>query len=47
MIRIKYGRKSVCMGDDANNGEYTIWMPDESVLGDFICVLYKGGYGNI
>lgn len=46
MIKILYGRRSVCMGDDVNNGEYLIKMPDNTILGDFVRVLYKGGYGN-
>ena len=38
MITIKYGRRPVCMGDDASNGIYTIEMPDEALLGDLIGV---------
>ena len=43
---IKYCRRSVCMGDDVNNGIYTIEMPDESTLGDLIKVVLYGGNGN-
>lgn len=46
MKTIKYGRRSVCMGDDVNNGIYTIEMPDESTLGDLIKVVLHGGNGN-
>ena len=38
MITIKYGRRPVCMGDDASNGIYTIEMPDEALLGDLMGV---------
>ena len=33
MITLSFRRKSVCMGDDAGNGEYTIEMPDTATLG--------------
>ena len=46
MIAIKYGRRSVCMGDDVYNGIYTIEMPDEAVLGDLMRVILHGGNGN-
>ncbi|MBR3142783.1 MAG: hypothetical protein IKF09_06445 [Clostridiales bacterium] len=39
MITIKFGRRSVCMGDDADNGIYTIQMPDEASLGDLMRVI--------
>ncbi len=51
-IRIKrmgtltFRRKSVCMGDDAGNGEYTIEMPDTATLGDLMRVILHGGNGN-
>ncbi|MBR5419835.1 MAG: hypothetical protein IK115_01660 [Lachnospiraceae bacterium] len=46
MITIKFGRRSVCMGDDVNNGIYTIEMPDDAKLGDLIKVVRHGGNGN-
>lgn len=46
MITIKYGRRPVCMGDDASNGIYTIEMPDEALLGDLMGVILNGGNGN-
>ncbi|MDO4488423.1 MAG: hypothetical protein Q4B67_04995 [Eubacteriales bacterium] len=46
MIKISYGRDSVCMGDDQNNSTYEIKMPGSAMLGDFIRVLYEGGWGN-
>ena len=45
-MKIKYGRRSVCMSDDAMNGIYEINMPDDSTLADLIRVLTGGGYGN-
>ena len=46
MITISFRRKSVCMGDDAGNGEYTIQMPDTASLGDLMKVILHGGNGN-
>lgn len=46
MIRISFRRKSVCMGDDAMNGEYTIEMPDDALLRDLMHVALHGGNGN-
>ena len=46
MIAIRFGRRSVSMGDDANNGIYTIEMPDEATLGDLMRVILHGGNGN-
>ena len=46
MIIIKYNRRALCMGDDADNGIYKIEMPDDAVLSDLINVLLKGGNGN-
>jgi len=46
MITLTFHRKSVCMGDDAGNGEYTIEMPDTATLGDLMHVILHGGNGN-
>ena len=46
MISLSFRRKSVSMGDDAGNGEYTIEMPDTASLGDLINVILHGGNGN-
>lgn len=46
MITIRFGRRSVCMGDDVNNGIYTIEMPADATLGELIGVVMKGGNGN-
>ena len=46
MKPIMFRRKSVCMGDDVNNGTYTIKMPDSATLGDLLNVVLHGGYGN-
>ncbi len=46
MKGISFRRKSVCMGDDALNGEYIINMPDDSTLGDLLYVVLHGGCGN-
>ena len=46
MIRIRYGRRSVCMGDDINNGIYEIEMPDTATLAELVHVLMDGGNGN-
>ena len=36
MIKIKYSRSSVCMGDDVNAGEYTLMFNDTDTLKDLI-----------
>ena len=46
MIAISFHRKSVCMGDDAGNGEYIIELKDDSTLGDLLHVILHGGSGN-
>ena len=46
MGTLTFRRKSVCMGDDAGNGEYTIEMPDAATLGDLMRVILHGGNGN-
>lgn len=46
MKSIIFRRKSVCMGDDVNNGAYTIKMPDSATLGDLLNVVLHGGNGN-
>ena len=46
MGTLTFRRKSVCMGDDAGNGEYTIEMPDTATLGDLMRVILHGGNGN-
>ena len=46
MRTLSFRRKSVCMGDDAGNGEYTIEMPDAATLGDLMNVILHGGNGN-
>ena len=46
MITIKFHRVSVCMGDDAGNGEYTIELPDSATLGELLHVILYGGNGN-
>ena len=46
MITVKFGRRSVCMGDDVNCGIYTIEMPDDASLGDLMRVILHGGNGN-
>ncbi|MBQ7059106.1 MAG: hypothetical protein IJM83_07370 [Firmicutes bacterium] len=46
MIIIKFRRVSVCMGDDAGNGEYTIKLPDSATLGELLHVILHGGNGN-
>lgn len=45
MITLSFRRRSVCMGDDAGNGEYIIEMPDSATLGDLINVIRCGGNG--
>ena len=46
MTTLTFRRKSVCMGDDAGNGEYTIEMPEDATLGDLMHVILHGGNGN-
>lgn len=46
MLKIKYTRKSVCMGDDVNCGTYTITFNNKTTLEDLINNLIKGGNGN-
>jgi len=46
VITITFHRKSVCMGDDAGNGEYTIQLPETASLGDLMHVILRGGNGN-
>lgn len=46
MITIKFRRVSVCMGDDAGNGEYTIKLPDGATLRELLHVILHGGSGN-
>ncbi len=46
MIRIKYGRRSICAGDDMKNGRYIIELPDEAALSDLIDAVAHGGHGN-
>ena len=47
MISLTFGRRSVCMGDDADAGTYNIAMPDGATLGDLMRVLLHGGHGNV
>ena len=46
MISISFSRVSVCMGDDAGNGEYTIGLPDSATLSDLLHIILHGGSGN-
>ena len=46
MISLTFRRQSVCMGDDAGNGKYTLEMPDDSTLGELMETLLHGGHGN-
>ncbi len=46
MVTLSFRRKSVCMGDDAGSGEYTVEMPDTATLGDLMQVILHGGNGN-
>lgn len=46
MGTLTFRRESVCMGDDAGNGEYTIELPDTATLGDLMRVILHGGNGN-
>lgn len=46
MIKIKYTREAVCLGDDVSNGNYTITLKNTSTLEDLINCLIHGGNGN-
>ena len=46
MITIEFRRESVCMGDDINNGVYTIKISEDSKLEDLMEVVLHGGNGN-
>ena len=46
MITISFRRVSVCMGDDAGNGEYILSLPDSATLGELLHVILHGGCGN-
>lgn len=46
MVSISFHRKSVCMGDDVMNGEYTIELQDSATLGELLHVILHGGNGN-
>ena len=46
MFSLTYSRKSVCMGDDAGCGEYTLSLPDGATLDELMKVLLRGGCGN-
>ena len=46
MLSLTYSRKSVCMGDDAGCGDYTLELPDGATLGELMKVLLRGGCGN-
>ena len=46
MIQIKYGRRSICAGDDIRNGRYIITLPDDAVLQDLVDAVAHGGHGN-
>ena len=35
MIKINYSRRSVCMGDDINNGNYVLFFKENASLKDF------------
>ena len=45
MITITFSRRSVCMGDDADAGTYTMNMPDGATLGKLLDAALHGGYG--
>ena len=45
-MKIKFNRRSVCMGDDVNNGIYEIVLPDNAILKDLKDILLNGGCGN-
>ena len=46
MIKIKYIRDSVCMGDDSSRGTYIITFNNKATLEDLMNNLFKGGNGN-
>jgi len=46
MGTLTFRRESVCMGDDTDNGEYIIEMPDTATVGDLMHVILHGGNGN-
>lgn len=46
MVTILFSRESVCMGDDAGSGEYTIKLEDSATLGELLSVILHGGSGN-
>ena len=46
VIRVSFRRRSVCMGDDAGNGEYIIEMPHDATLGGLIGAVFYGLHGN-
>ena len=45
-MTISFSRRSVCMGDDAGAGDYTVEMPEDAALGELMDVLLHGGRGN-
>ena len=45
MIALSLSRRNVCMGDDADAGEYTVTMPEGATLGELLDVLLHGGNG--
>ena len=45
-MKIEFSRESLCAGDDIYNGIYTLEIPGEMSLCDFIQILCKGGHGN-
>ena len=46
MVTISFRRVSVCMGDDAGNGEYIIALQDNATLKELLHVILHGGSGN-
>ena len=46
MRSLTYSRKSVCMGDDAGCGKYTLELLEGATLGELMDVLLHGGCGN-
>ena len=46
MIKIRYCRDSVCMGDDAGRGHYDIELNDDATMTDLFGCLLHGGNGN-